>query len=132
MSQENVEVVRAMYDAFNRGDEEAALAPLHPDVELHQDDELADTRTYYGLEDFRRGVALWLSEWEGFRFDAEELIDAGDSVVMRVRLSGRAKASGVELAERRYHVWDFEDGKACCVTVLRTREQALEAVGLRK
>jgi ketosteroid isomerase-like protein len=130
MSQENVETVRAMYDAFNRGDAEAARAPLHPDVELHQEADTPDTGSYYGLEAFRRGFARWLTAWEGFRFDVEELIDAGDSVVMRVRLSGRAKASGVELEHRLYHVWDFEDGRGRRVRVLRDRTEALEAVGL--
>ena len=33
MSKENVEMVRAGYDAFNHGDVEAALAPLHPNIE---------------------------------------------------------------------------------------------------
>jgi uncharacterized protein len=130
MSQENVEAVRRMYEAFNRGDAEAARAPLHPAVELHQAPDMPGTDSYYGLEDFRHGIAQWLTAWEGFRFDPEEFLDVGDSVLMRVRISGRGRGSGLEMEHRLYHVWDFEDGKARRVKVIHTREDALKAVGL--
>jgi hypothetical protein len=44
-----------------------------------------------------RGVSLWLEEWERFRYIPEDVIDLGERAIMRVRLSGRAKASGIKL-----------------------------------
>jgi hypothetical protein len=42
-------------------------------------------------------VNLWLEEWDDFQYLPEEVTDAGDRVLMRVRLSGRGKTSGVGL-----------------------------------
>ena len=132
MSQENVEIVRSMYEAFNDGDGERALAYLHPEAELHQPPELPDSGAYYGLAEFQRGINLWLGEWESFRYEIEGLTDAGDKVLMEIRLWGIAKGSGVE-TERRdvFHLWTIRDGKAQRCEVYFNRPDALEAAGLR-
>jgi hypothetical protein len=49
---------------------------------------------------------------------------------MRVRLSGRAKASGIELDEDIFHLWTFRDGMPWRCDVFLDEERALEAAGL--
>ena len=83
---------------------------LHPEAEMHQAREIPDTDDYYGREEFLRGVGRWLEEWEMFRFLPEELVDCGDRTLMRIRLLGRAKGSGIELDQTIFHVWAFRDG----------------------
>ena len=133
MWQENVEIVRSMYEAFNDGDRDRAIAYLHPDAELHQPPELPDVGTYRGLAEFQRGINLWLDEWESFRYEIEDLTDLGDRVLMEIRLWGIAKGSGVE-TERRdvFHLWTIRDGKAQCCEVYFNRPDALEAAGLEE
>jgi ketosteroid isomerase-like protein len=133
MSQENVEIVGSMYEAFNDGDAERALAYLHPEAELHQPPELPDGGAYYGLAEFQRGLNLWLEEWESFRYEIEELTDVGDKVLVEIRLWGIAKGSGVE-TERRgvFHLWTIRDRKAQRCDVYFNRPDALEAAGLTK
>ena len=97
MSEEKVEIVRSMYEAFNDGDRERAITYLHPDAELHQPPELPDVESYVGLAEFERGIDLWLDEWESFRYEIEGLTDLGEKVLMEIRLWGIAKGSGVEI-----------------------------------
>jgi ketosteroid isomerase-like protein len=130
MSRENVEVVRSMYEALNRGDVAGAKEALHPDAELHQPLEAPDADSYYGRDEFERGLALWLSEFDEPRFEPQESTEAGDCVIMRVRVSGRGKASGAETTAEFFHAWTVRDRKPYRCFVRSTRAEALEAVGL--
>jgi ketosteroid isomerase-like protein len=130
VSQENVEIVRVMYDAFNRGDAETALKLLHPNPELHQPPEIVDAAVYVGLDAFLKGLALFTDEFEKPRFQLLETEQVADGVVMRVRVSGRGKSSGIAMTMEYFHAWTVRDGRACRCFVRSTREQAVEAAGL--
>jgi ketosteroid isomerase-like protein len=107
MSQENVDRLQDMY---GRRTLPEFAASLHPEAELHQEPSIPDATNYYGRDEFVRGMVLWLEEWEAFRYTPEKLVDLGDAAFVRVALSGRAKASGVELDQTVFHVWTFRDG----------------------
>jgi hypothetical protein len=107
MSDENVELLRDMYGRRTLAE---FAESLHPDAELHQERSIPDSADYYGRDEFVRGTALWLEEWEVFRYVPEEMVDLGDRALTRIRLSGRAKASGVALDLTAFHVWTL---KAC-------------------
>ena len=130
MSQENVEVVREMYEAFNRGDLEGALKLLHPQPELHQAPEVVDAEVFIGLEAFLRGMSLFMEDWDDPRLEPQDLDEVGDCVLLRVRVSGRGKASGIQMTTEFFHSWTLREGKPYRCFVRSTREDALEAVGL--
>jgi ketosteroid isomerase-like protein len=130
MSQENVEVVRRMYEAFNRGEYARARELLHPEAELHQQPEAPDTDSYYGRDEWERGFTLWLSEWDEPRFEPQEITGISQYVIMRVRVSGRGKSSGIETPTDLFHAWTLRDGKPQRCFVRSTRDEALKAVGL--
>jgi ketosteroid isomerase-like protein len=133
VSRENVETVRRMYEAFNRGDVAGAAESLHPEAELHQPPEAPDSDSYYGREEFARGFALWLREFDQPRFEPQETTEAGeDQVIMRVRVSGRGRISGVETTAEFFHAWTMRDGKPHRCFVRSSRAEALDAVGLGK
>jgi uncharacterized protein len=131
MSRSNVEKVRDMYAAFNRGDVEAATEMLHDDAELHQPPEMPGAGTYVGRDEFVRGLGRWLSGFEpGFEFRVVEVIDAGDGVLMRIAYHGRGRTSGVELEQEWFNLWEIRDGKPFrCVNILDEGD-AFEAAGL--
>jgi ketosteroid isomerase-like protein len=58
-------------------------------------------------------------------------IDAGEAVVVPVRISGRGRASGARLDTRLVHLWVLRDGKAITGEVYRSTEDALEAARKR-
>jgi ketosteroid isomerase-like protein len=135
MSQENVEIVRRGYELYAAGDLEGVAGLFAEDAELADAGGLgvADTAagTRYGPEGFLRATEEAVEAFEDYRVDAEEFIDAGESVVVPVRISGRGRASGAKLETRLAHLWVLRNGNVTRGDVYRTTEEALEAAGLR-
>lgn len=133
MSRENVEVIERMYDAIARRDSEAVLALYHPDVEWDMSGypygEMLETRSrgHAGLRVFWKDL---YEAWESYEHEVHELLDAGDQVVSIVTDRGRGRASGADVEMDAYGVWSVRDGQIIRSVWFRTREEALEAVGL--
>jgi ketosteroid isomerase-like protein len=66
MSEENVGIVREAIEAFNRGELEAALKWMHPDIEWHALDLFPDSGTYRGREEVREFWQTWRYTFEAF------------------------------------------------------------------
>ena len=130
VSRENVDVVREMYEAFNRGDFETGLVLLDPQPELHQAPEVIDAEAYVGIDAFVRGMSLFMADWDHPSLEPQDVDEVGDFVVMRVRISGRGKTTGLEMTTQFFHAWTFRDGRAWQCFVRSTREEALIAVGV--
>jgi ketosteroid isomerase-like protein len=128
MSQENVRILREIY---RRRTVAEAAELMHPAAEMRQPSALPDTDEYYGREELVRGTRLALEAWEGFRFTAEEGFDLGERALMRVRLSGRGKTSGIELDQTVFHLWTFRDGMPWRCEVFFDEHAAQQAAGLR-
>ena len=136
MSEENVEIVRGMNDAFKRGDWAGATEPLHPAIVMDATRspfaaKLGLNRVYRGLAEVTGFWGEWLEAW-GDQDWEEEFIDAGDQVVMCAtghRLRG--KGSGVEVDIPPYAwVQTLRDGKIVRATFYIDKADALEAAGL--
>jgi uncharacterized protein len=132
MSQENVEVARRNYDAFNRRDLEGIAADLAPDFEYVTTGFIPGVRgAFRGAEGWREFAGWMWSEFDEPRIDVHNLIEAGDEVlVAEVTLRGRGKQSGVETGWHVWHVWTWLDGKIVRGQAFSTRQAALEAAGL--
>lgn len=128
MSDELVQLVKKGYDAWNRGDRTWVLDHMSPEVEWITPEEDPDSGTYRRYE----GVEHYWSQWRAavgqLNFKIEELIDAGQSVVVVARRQGKGEHSGLEISDRVIQVFDFED--AICVRVREyyDRSSALGAV----
>jgi ketosteroid isomerase-like protein len=134
MSQENVELVRRLFEAVTRHDTEAVLSAYDPDVVYDFSGSplvglIGDT-TYCGHGGMRKWVRDRYDAWESIEDDCRELIDAGDCVVTFVITRGRGRSSGVDTELRHYGVWTVRDGKIVRVAWFYTREEALQAAGL--
>jgi ketosteroid isomerase-like protein len=129
MSQENVEIVRAIYRAWQVGDFEAALARFDEDVEWFGPPDVTDTFGR-GHEGVRTALATWVGTWDEYHFELRELIDAGDQVLATGWQRGRGKGSGVEVSEEIFSVWTLDAGSVVRQRMFRDRIQSLEAAGL--
>lgn len=108
----NVAVVRAMYDAFARGDVDAVLERLDPAVRWTEADGFPYAGTYEGPEAVLEGVFARLgAEWEGFRAVPEELIDGGDTVVAVGEYGGTYQETGRTFTAPFAHILRLENGK---------------------
>jgi ketosteroid isomerase-like protein len=130
MFTKNVERLRAFYDAFNTS---KLINPewLAADVEFKQPDELGGGQcVYHGRDGFARGVQELLDVFEDFRADPEDFLEAGAYIVVYVRLSGRARASGVPFDDPYAHVVRFRGEQIDLWHAYSDRRDALKAVGL--
>jgi ketosteroid isomerase-like protein len=130
MSAENVELVKVGYEAFVRGDITGVLEMLDPDVETSDPFGFSTSDAYRGHDGFVETVRDGLDAFERYDIEAQEFIDAGDDVVVTVRISGLGRESGVPVDMRLFHVWTVLGGKAILGRTFRTRDTALEAAGL--
>ncbi len=126
MSQQNVELVKRMYEDLNQGDLEAMLAVLDPDMEWWTRRDNPDTSLLRGREGFSAHWAEITGVLEEFRQQATEVIDAGEYVVVCVHQTARTRGALIEQDE--VHMWRCRDG---CVVELREfheKREALDAI----
>jgi ketosteroid isomerase-like protein len=130
MSQENVEIMRRFFDAFERDGLDGVLRQLHPEIEWTTTGAFLEAATYRGHEEVRGYLGSMLSEFENPRVVAEELIEAGDQAVTSWRFSGQGKQSGAAVELALTSVSSLRDGKIVRIRNYPHKAEALEAVGL--
>jgi ketosteroid isomerase-like protein len=135
MSQENVEIVRRIYEAHNRGGIDANELHWAPDIEAFDAPEFPDATRHVGAEQMREMLTSYMSVgWDG-HFHVQEFIDAGAEVIVVWHMHAVGPASGVSLATTTrpttfFHVCLVENGKLKRLRQFLSRDQALEAAGL--
>jgi ketosteroid isomerase-like protein len=132
MSQENVAVVREALNAFARDGLDGLAAYWTEDIDHRALEGAPDDRgPMHGKEAMRAYVQDWLDTFDNVKTDVVELIDAEeDKVIAVLRMSGRAKLSGIETELTYAGVYTIRDGKIARGREYATRNQALEAAGL--
>ena len=114
MSAENVSLVKGIYHAFGTGDVPAVVAAMSPTVEWYEAENFpyADRNPYVGAEAILGGVfARIASDWDGFRVEPEQFLDAGDTVIMAGRYLGTWRGTGNAMNPQVAHFWTVADGK---------------------
>jgi uncharacterized protein len=127
---ENIELLKRGYEAFNRGDLDAAFELLDPEIEWVNDERVPFAGTYRGHDELR---ALFRDQQEVFgeiTMEPIEVFETGDQVVAFVRQRARGQASGAAVEITVGHLWTIRDGRAVRWQGFPQREKALEAAGL--
>ena len=129
VSQENFESFHRGMDAWNRGDLEAWLEWLHPEVEWHPSAALVEGGAYHGREGSRRFWDDIVGAFDELVADYEEVRDLGDGAVLGLgRLRGRSR-QGFPIDLEYALLVRFRDGLAVWGRSWFTHAEALEAVG---
>ena len=128
MSDQNVEVVRRMYEARDSGDAAGALAQFHPEVVVDATAR-GDAGIGQGREELAAIIAEWIGEFNEWREEVEEMRDLGDSVCVVATQRGRGYKSGVEVEARYALLFEVRDDKITRMTMFRGLSEALEAAG---
>ena len=129
MPQENVEIVRRVYDGWASGDF-SDVDVFDPDVEFEMVD-WPEGSTARGLDGMRRAWRAALSAWEDFRAEPGEFVEAGDQVLVMTHAVGRGKESGVEVSAETATLWTIEAGRIVRLGLYWDRAKALEVAGVR-
>jgi ketosteroid isomerase-like protein len=134
MSQENVEVVRAVFDAQRSQDWEAFPQLYDPEIEWEDVSGLwGDWGTRRGFDDVRNAFLTWFEAFEQVDFHLEGgILESGDDVLATHRITGRGRGSGLPVTQRITLIWTVRGGRVTRVRAYRERAEALEAAGLRE
>ena len=96
MSKENVETIRAVWEAINRGDLDAAIAHLPADFVADWSASLGpESGVFRGRDEIRRVFAWTTESWSEVEYFEDEIIDAGDQVVRAGGVRHEARAAGL-------------------------------------
>jgi ketosteroid isomerase-like protein len=133
MSQENVELVKRSFDVFLRGDLQAWLETLDPDIgwdiSTHP---LPDVPNHgRGRDAFATDMmATYLSGWMDYSAELTEVVDAGDEEIAVVHETASMGETGVALDRDLVQLWSVRNGRGAFLRVFQTKSEALEAAGL--
>jgi ketosteroid isomerase-like protein len=130
MSQENVEVVRQGFEAFERGQLDVMLDLFTDDVTTYRAD--PDGATYHGKAGFLDATADWTEDFSEWRVLPQEFVDLGERVLVRVRQMAEGKSSGVRVEEDFWFLFEVSGTKVSKLSFYSRRADALQAAGLRE
>jgi ketosteroid isomerase-like protein len=130
MSQENAEVVRRSYEAFMRGDQEAALSAYSRHSEWDDTRFRPEGKVHRGRDEIVEVVRNWVGTWADYSIKLERLIDAGNRVVVLYEERGTGKGSGLRMTTRVGMLITVAAGQITRTVVYPNPGEALEAVGL--
>ena len=133
MSQENVEIVKEFTRRFEQGDRDSWREYFDPAVVWDTSaSKMPAAGVYHGHDGIEEFFRDWLPTWRDFEVETREYIDAGDSVVVVFRQTGTGRSSGVRTARDVFGVYGLKDAKVIRYGLYESREEALEAAGLRE
>jgi ketosteroid isomerase-like protein len=128
MSQENVEIVRQALEKWNRGDRDSLDEMWDDDVVLRTAEGWPE-RVFFGKAAVRSFFDGWV-ETVGGEVVVEDMIDAGNAVVVRQRVHLSGVQSGIEGDQRSTSIVTLREGKAVMLEFFWDHQKALEAAGL--
>jgi ketosteroid isomerase-like protein len=132
MSQQNVDFIRALYEAFAKGDIPAVLGDFDPNIRfiLADNSPYAANSPHIGPTAVLENVFMRIgAEWNNFAIRVDELIDAGEKVIMLGYYTGTYKATGKQILAQVAHIWTSEGGKAIKFQQYTDTKQLAEAAG---
>jgi uncharacterized protein (TIGR02246 family) len=130
MSQENVEVVRAAYEAWNRGDLTGALEHTRSDVRFVQDSRIPGAVDLSGREAVHSWLASFYETWEEFQVTPDRVEAVDDRILVLATIRAKGRMSEAEVEQRIGHVLTVRDGQTVEWRSYADANDALKAVGL--
>ena len=130
MSQENVEVCRAVVEAFSRDDTPALLELFDPSVVFTPLPDAPDLQSFHGHEGLLQGIAQTTEIWDDFSVELREMRDFDDHVLASLRWWGRGPSSGIQMEVDIYALATFREGKIVRWLLFASEQQAFEAAGV--
>ncbi len=132
MSQDRVEIVRAVWAEWEKGNMSAAVELFDPEIRFvsfmpdAREQVVAHGRA--GVEEFMRE---FLRHWRDYRLIADEVSELGDDgVLVSGRQAATGRQSGVAVEDAMHSAWVFRGDRVFCLTFDRDRNAAIEAAGL--
>lgn len=127
MSEENVAIVRHVYEAFNERDADEAVKFVSPGFSFQSEFDALSGRRYEGRAGFRDYFRDMADVWAEFYVDLGEIEAHGDAVIVAFREWAIGRGSGIKIEAHGYELWRFEHGQLVSKQNYASKERALEA-----
>jgi ketosteroid isomerase-like protein len=131
MSRENVELVKRLYDAWEKDGFGVVPALMDPDIEYVNPPYAVEPGTRRGYDGFAIAAEAIRAVYPTRRFEPLAFYAARDRVAVRVKVVARGVGSSVEVDAERGYVFDVRDGKVIRFAWFNESLEALRAVGLK-
>ena len=119
----------ALYESYNRRGTEAILPFVDPAVEWSDPPDWVDGELDRGHDGVRRGLARWRRQWDEYRIDPVEFLDAGlGRMLVCCRQRGKGEGSAAVVESDLFMVWTLENAKAIEMRMFFDRDEALRAL----
>lgn len=131
MSEQDIEIVRAQFEAVNDRDFERAM-------DLYADDVVLVVHPGFGLEtgtfEGKEAVGQWFGQWfrafdADFRFEIDEAREIGEAIFLHANFGGVGRSSGAAVHSDAAYLYEVRDRKVVRAQIFKTRDDALEAAG---
>jgi ketosteroid isomerase-like protein len=134
MSQENVEIVRGIYEDMNRRNWAAVLGVVDEDVALVVHESVGpDAGVFRG----REAAGRWFGEWflafdKDYNFKLEEIRSVGDRIFVVAQHHGHGRSSGADVRQVNAQLLRLHEGKVVEMELYGSPNEALGALGLEE
>ncbi len=132
MPQENVELARRAYEAFNRRDADALADLCDPELEFVSLIAEAEGQVFQGREGVRAFFRQQDEAFDRISAEIEEILDCGDFVIISMVFRARGRESGVPVEQHSWQAARVRAHRIMWWKLFRTRADALEATGQRE
>lgn len=133
MADRREELVRRGWDAWERGDPEAAIALYAPDVVVYAPPEIGNAGTFQGVQGFLEWAAAWYEAWETFEQELLRVELIGETHVIADTLqTGKGRGSGIEVERQASWVYDVRDEQLVYMALYWDRERAVASARQRE
>ena len=132
MSQENMEIVRRSVGAYNRRDLDGIVENWAPDAVLDWSNSRGlEAGVYRGHDEIRAFTQRFLAAWDEVRLEIDDPVEVEHDLLVVENVTYLRGRDGIETKARSGWVLTFRDGQQTSLTLYQTKEEALEAAGLR-
>jgi ketosteroid isomerase-like protein len=129
MPEENIEIVRRVYEAFARRDWDAVFRDMAPGFEMTTK-RGPNAGTHRGRERTQGFVEDYVAAFEDATAEPERFLESGNHVVVLVTRRGTPRGGGAEIVVRNGHLWTLRDGRILSAESFPDPQEALRAAGL--
>jgi len=130
MSEQNVEIVRRLYEAWRQDGYGPVPELMDPEIEFVNPAYAVEPGTRHGYDGFAAAARSLGSVFSPYRVLDAQFFDVGDQVAVRARVATQSVAGEVPVEAERGYVFDLRDGKVIRFAWFSDPLEALEAVGL--
>jgi ketosteroid isomerase-like protein len=126
----NVDLAERLIAAFQRWDRDAIAEIIHADAVIDVSVRVVDGGIFRGPDGAMEQYRKWMGAFDGYKWELEELIPAGERVVVVFREGGRGKGSGVPIDHRGAVIWRIAGGQVIEFKTYLDLAKAFRAAGL--